>query len=124
MVIPLLANQDLTPMLYQAMIHYFLIGKYSEMIKNITASRMCNDMHPLKARTKTFFSQSDNLFTLSNANQNTQKTIENEEKITFHLGRKQRPNHRALAVEKDSSHKKLVRQVVFCFSRGNFYTFR
>ena len=49
-------------------------------------------------------------------NQNTQETIENEKKITFHLGRKQRLNHGAFAVEKNSSQKKPMWQVVFRFS--------
>ena len=49
-------------------------------------------------------------------NQNMQKTIENEEKTTFHLGRMYRPSHRAFAVEKSSSHRKPVWQVEFCFS--------
>ena len=61
------------------------------------------------------FSQSAHLLTLSLTNRNAQKTIENEEKITFHPGRKQRPNHRAFAVEKNSSYKKPVLQVVFLF---------
>ena len=33
---------------------------------------------------KNAFSQSDNLLTMSTANQSLQKTMENEEKITFH----------------------------------------
>ena len=49
-------------------------------------------------------------------NQITQKTIENEDKITFHLGRMYRPSHRAFSVEKNSSHRKPVWQVVFRFS--------
>ena len=49
-------------------------------------------------------------------NQIMQKTIENEDKITYHLGRMYRPSHGAFAVEKNSSHRKLVWQVVFRFS--------
>ena len=49
-------------------------------------------------------------------NQNMQKTIENADKITFNLGRMYRPSHRAFAVEKNSSHRKPVWQVVFRFS--------
>ena len=49
-------------------------------------------------------------------NQITHKTIENEHKITFHLGRMYRTSHRAFAVEKNSSHRKRVWQVVFRFS--------
>ena len=48
------------------------------------------------------------------------KTIENEEKITFHLGRMHRLSHRASAVEKNSSHRKPVWQEVFRFSREIF----
>ena len=48
--------------------------------------------------------------------QKTQKTIENEHKMTFHLGRMYRTSHRAFAVEKNSSHRKPVWQVVFRFS--------
>ena len=72
------------------------------------------------ARAKKVFSQSAHLLTLSITNQNTQRAIENEEKISFHLGRKQSPNHRAFAVEKNSSHRKPVWQVVFRFSREFF----
>ena len=72
------------------------------------------------ARRKNVLIQSACLFTLPITNQNTQKTIENEEKITSHLGRKQRLNHRAFAVEKNSSHKKSVWQVVFHFYREIF----
>ena len=49
-------------------------------------------------------------------NQNMQKTMENEDEITFHLSRMYRPSHRAFAVEKNSSHRKQVWQVVFRFS--------
>ena len=49
-------------------------------------------------------------------NQITQKTIENEDKITFHLGRMYRPSQRAFAVEKNCSYRKPVWQVVFRFS--------
>ena len=69
-----------------------------------------------EAGAKNVFSQSAHLFTLSITNQNTQKTIENDEKITFHPGRKQRTNHRPFVEEKNSSHKKPVLQVVFRFS--------
>ena len=70
---------------------------------------------------KNAFSQSVvHLFILSITNQNTQKTIENEEKITFHLGRKQRPNHKSFAVEKNSSQKKPLLQEVFRFSQEIF----
>ena len=74
----------------------------------------------LVARRKNVLSQSAYLFTLPITNQNMQKTIENEEKITSYLGRKQRPNQRAFAVEKNSSHKKSVWQVVFHFYREIF----
>ena len=76
----------------------------------------------LQAMAKNVFNQSAHLFTLSITNQNYQKTIENEEKITFYLGRRQRPNRRPIAVEKNSSHKKPVLQVVFRFS-GEIFTF-
>ena len=70
---------------------------------------------------KNAFSQSVvHLFTLSITNQNTQRTIENEEKITFHLGREQRQNHKSFAVEKNSSQKKPLLQVVFRFSQEIF----
>ena len=76
------------------------------------------DMKKPMSKGKTCFSQSAHLFTLSIVNQNMQKTIENEEKITFHKVREQRPSHRLQAVEKNNSYKKLVLQVVFCFVRG------
>ena len=59
-------------------------------------------------------------FTSPITNKNTQKTIENEEKITIHPGRKQRPIHRAFAVEKTSSDIKPVLQVLFCVSQEIF----
>ena len=46
----------------------------------------------------------------------SRKRIENEDKITFHLGRMYRPSHRAFAMEKNSSYRKPVWQVVFRFS--------
>ena len=49
------------------------------------------------------FNQSAHLFTVSISNQNTQKTIENEEKIASDRIRKQRPNHMLFAAEKNSS---------------------
>ena len=65
---------------------------------------------------KNVFYQSVHLFALSITNQIMQKTIESEDKITFHLGRMHRPSHRAFAVEKNSSHRKPARQVAFRFS--------
>ena len=81
------------------------------------------------ARGENVFNQSANLFTLSTTNQDTQKTIENEEKITSDWIQKKRLNHRPFAVKKNSSHKKLMLQVVFPFSgqsstlSSNRYTF-
>ena len=72
------------------------------------------------ARAKNVFNQSAHLFILSTTNQNMQKTIESEEKVTFHTGRKQRSNHRPFTVEKNSSHKKSVLELVFRFSREIF----
>ena len=40
--------------------------------------------------------------------------------ITFHPDQKQRPNHRTFAMEKNSSHRKPMLQVVFRFSREIF----
>ena len=74
------------------------------------------DLLLVSTRAKNILSQSVHLCTLSTTNKNTQKTIENEGKITFHLGRKHRPSHRAFAVEKNNSRRKSVRQVVFRFS--------
>ena len=69
----------------------------------------------LIARRKNVLSQSAYLFTLSVTNQIAQKTIENEEKLTSHFGQKQRPNHRAFSVEKNSSHKKRCGKWYFAF---------
>ena len=61
------------------------------------------------------FNKSAHLFTLSIINQDTQNTIENEEKTTSDQIQKQRTNHRHSALEKNNSHKKLVLQVEFEF---------
>ena len=59
-----------------------------------------------------------------NYQSNTQKTIENKGKITFHPGRKQRSNHRPFAVEKNSSHKKTGVASGISLFQGDFCTFR
>ena len=54
------------------------------------------------------------------ANQNAQKTIENQEKMIFDLLRKQRLIQGPQAVKENNSHEKLVLQAIISFSEQSF----
>ena len=66
-------------------------------------------------RATNIFNQSAHWFTLSIANQNAQKTIENEEKTIYYQALIANTQSQAFAVEKNNAHRNLVLQVVSLF---------
>ena len=71
----------------------------------------------MSTRARNIVNQPAHLFTLLNTNQTMQKTIENDEKITFNQVQKKRPNRRLFAVEENNANKKLVLHAVDRFSQ-------